>query len=88
MELQRDTETETVHVDNRLFFWVRCEFICVTHVAPSEKINKQLKERKKTAPPLKEMCDWKIKSTSKRGKSLAKTEGEREKKEDTRTKIN
>lgn len=47
MELQRDTETETVHVDNRLFFWVRCEFICVTHVAPSEKINKQLKERKK-----------------------------------------
>lgn len=46
MELQRDTETETVHVDNRLFFWVRCEFICVTHVAPSEKINKQLKEKK------------------------------------------
>lgn len=55
---------------NRLFLNLLREFICVTHVAPSEKINKQFKEKKTHI----KKCSSEKKSASNRSKTAAKTQ--------------
>lgn len=63
-----------MHVDTeQVGFEFAGKFRCVTHVAPSEKINKQFKEKKKHTTHIKKCASEKKTSASNRSKSAAKT---------------